>query len=47
MLAFSTETAEPQDAKWALILVLGAFGLVVAKRINSTNTTASDFVGGY
>lgn len=33
-LAFSTDTAEPQDAKWALILALGALGLVLCRRIS-------------
>lgn len=34
VLAFSTDTAEPQEAKWALILALGALGLVLSRRLN-------------
>ena len=30
-LSFSVETAEPQQAKWSLILVIGALGLLARK----------------
>lgn len=39
-LAFSTDMAEPQDAKWTMILVLGALGLVLARRLNAVGAIA-------